>query len=287
MAVSSIPSTQRATNPGRGPRWLTTHLAIATLAFTVAACAPNSSDADASPARSTTIEWTVVERYPHDREAFTQGLLVQGNTIYESTGLRGRSTVRIVDLATGAIRKQVALPDDLFGEGLARVGDRLIQLTWTKGVAREYALPDLDLVKEHAYQGQGWGLCFDGRQLVMSDGSNRLYLRDPETFEVTRTIEVTENGSPLSRLNELECVRGHIYANVWGTWRIVQINPKSGHVEASMDASDLLSVMEKQALAREAVLNGIAYDESTETFLLTGKLWPRIHRVRFIHGNSR
>ncbi len=263
------------------------HLVIAALISTVAACAPSSSDADITPAMSSKIEWTVVERYPHDKAAFTQGLLVRGDTIYESTGLRGRSSVRIVDLATGAVRKQVALPRELFGEGLARVGDRLIQLTWTKGVARVYGLPDLDLIKEHAYQGQGWGLCFDGRRLVMSDGSPRLYFRDPDTFEVTRTIEVTENGSPLTRLNELECVGGQVYANVWGTWKIVRINPENGHVEASMDASDLLSVMEKQALAREAVLNGIAYDESTETFLVTGKLWPRIHRVRFTDGKSQ
>jgi glutamine cyclotransferase len=258
-------------------------LALVAGTIAVAVLQPSATPADDdAPAL---LSWSVVDRYPHDRSAFTQGLLVHGGDLYESTGLRGRSSVRVVDIKRGTIRKRVDLPRELFGEGLALVGDRLVQLTWTSGTARVYSLPGLELVGEHRYSGEGWGLCYDGRHLVMSDGSQRLTVRDPESFEVLRTVEVTENGRPATHLNELECVGGKVYANVWRTWKIVRIDPASGRVDAWLDASNLLSVMEKQALPAEAVLNGIAYDESTDTFLLTGKLWPRIHRIRLTAPN--
>ncbi len=257
----------------------------AMIVATWAAAPTHATDTDGD--LPTPLQWTVVERYPHDKTAFTQGLVLRDQTLYESTGLRGHSSVRIVDLATGTVRKQVDLPTKLFGEGLALVGDRLFQLTWTNGVARVYSTPALDLITEYRYDGQGWGLCFDGRNLVMSDGSHRLYVRDPETFQVTSTIEVSEQGRPVTRLNELECVGRHIYANVWGTWRIVRIDRDSGRVDATLDASNLLSVMEKQALVPEAVMNGIAYDDATDTLLLTGKMWPRIHRIRLRTQKSK
>ena len=226
---------------------------------------------------------TIVATYPHDSRAFTQGLLLDGVTLYESTGLRGRSSLRAVDLASGNVRRQHDLPATLFGEGLARVEDHLIQLTWTSGVARVYSINDFSLVTEHRYQGQGWGLCFDGELLAMSDGSHQIQFRDPTTFAVARTLEVYDKERRVSQLNELECVGKHIYANVWGTWRIVRIDKYSGRIDAIIDASGLLAADEKAALPGGAVLNGIAYDETTDTLLLTGKLWPAIYRVRLQH----
>jgi glutamine cyclotransferase len=231
-------------------------------------------------AKTEQLHLTILERHPHDRRAFTQGLLLHGSTLYESTGLYGQSSLRQVDLASGIVQRQVALPPNLFGEGLALVGDRLFQLTWTNGVARVYSRDRLTLVGEHRYEGEGWGLCYDGESLVMSNGSDRLVLRDPETFAVRKTLRVYDDAGPVAKLNELECVGHHVYANVWGSWRIVRIDGRSGRVDGEIDADKLLSAMEKAALPNEAVLNGIAYDPATETFLLTGKLWPRIHRVR-------
>ncbi len=223
----------------------------------------------------------VIARYPHDRTAFTQGLLVHEGAVYESTGLRGRSTVRRVDVASGKILQRHVLPESLFGEGLARVEDRLIQLTWTAGRARIYSLDRLELMGELRYHGQGWGLCFDGEFLVMSDGSHKLTFRDPTTFEAVRVLEVRGANGPVRHLNELECVGRAIYANVWQTWNLVRIDRDSGMVTARIDASGLLTPAEKGALPPGAVLNGIAYDASDDTYLLTGKLWPAMFRVRF------
>lgn len=233
-----------------------------------------------SPGPTERLQLTVLERHPHDARAFTQGLLLDGSTLYESTGLYGQSSLRQVDLASGIVQRQVDLPPNMFGEGLALVGDRLVQLTWTNGVARVYSVAQLALVAEHRYEGEGWGLCYDGESLVMSDGSDRLVLRDPDTFAVRKTLRVIDANGAVTRLNELECVGHHVYANIWGTWRIVRIDGRTGFVDGEIDAGNLLSAMERAALPAEAVLNGIAYDPATETFLLTGKLWPRIHRVR-------
>lgn len=259
-----------------------TAVAVAVLLTAIAAGAEPSTSPGAAtpPAAAAPLRWTVVERYPHDPRAFTQGLLVDGGTLYESTGLRGQSTVRVVDLTTGQVRRKVELPADLFGEGLAKVGDRLVQLTWTEGRARVYNLPDLSLAAEHRYEGQGWGLCFDGSRLVMSDGTHRLFFRNPESFALIGSVEVFDGGRPVRHLNELECVRDRVYANVWGTWDIVRIDPASGRVDGRIDATGLLSLMEQESLSDGAVLNGIAHDPADDTFLLTGKLWPRVHRVR-------
>lgn len=221
----------------------------------------------------------IVAEYPHDPAAFTQGLLLRQNQLFESTGLRGRSTVRAVDLASGTVQRQVDLPPELFGEGLAAVGPRLIQLTWTSGVARVYDRATFALEREHSYTTQGWGLCYDGSRLVMSDGSSTLYFRDPDTFELQGQVEVRENGERRDRLNELECVNGKVYANVFETDWIVEIDPDTGTVTAAIDASGLLTSAER---ARADVLNGIAYRTETGTFFVTGKLWPRLFEVRFV-----
>ena len=215
---------------------------------------------------------------PHDPEAFTQGLLIEDGRLFESTGLYGRSTVREVDPVTGAIVRQAALDASLFGEGLELVGDRLVMLTYREGTALVFARDSFTQVGEFAYATEGWGLCLDGDRLVMSDGTARLVFRDPETFAEIGSVAVTLDGRPVERINELECVDGAVWANIWLTDLIYRIDPISGAVTGIVDAGGLLA----EPVAREgAVLNGIAFDERTETWLLTGKLWPAMFEVRF------
>jgi len=216
--------------------------------------------------------------FPHDPTSYTQGLLWHSGALFESTGQYGRSSLRRVDLASGTVLDQRALPDALFAEGLARVEDRLVQLTWRAGLATAYDLESLEPLAEWNYQGEGWGLCFDGGQLWMSDGSDRLQRRDPATFVALGELAVTLDGQPLQRLNELECAEGWIYANVYETNLIARIDPASGRVAALVDASNLLSAAEKEGAE---VLNGIAYDAEREVFFLTGKYWPRLFEVTF------
>ena len=221
----------------------------------------------------------VIRSYPHDPEAFTQGLLLDGELLYESTGLLGKSTLRRVDLQTGRVLNSVALPPTVFGEGLAMASGRLIQLTWKEETAFVYDQRSLAPGRQIRYAGEGWGLCFDGRALVMSDGSDHLTFRDPGSFAVQRTVDVTSQGQPLPRLNELECVGASVYANVWRTDTIVRIDSATGRVLETIDASGLLTAAERQAAE---VLNGVAYDPADGTFLVTGKRWPRLFRVRFV-----
>lgn len=221
----------------------------------------------------------VVHAYPHDPGAFTQGLLVDGGVLYESTGLVGRSSVRRVDVATGRVLDAATVPPPFFGEGLARTPEGLIQLTWTDETALVYDAASLKPVRRVAYEGEGWGLCFDGRSLVMSDGSDRLTFRRPDTFAIERTVAVTMAGVPVRNLNELECVDGSVYANVWHRDTIVRIDAATGRVLDRIDASGLLSGAEQ---AGTDVLNGIAYDPADGLFYVTGKLWPRLFKVRFV-----
>jgi glutamine cyclotransferase len=249
------------------------------LALTVAACGA------ASPTELTAEE---VARHPHDGAAFTQGLLWHDGVLYESTGLYGRSSLRRVRLEDGELLAARYLGDEVFAEGLALVGDELVQLTWRAGVAYRWPLdgfergdPPLDT---HDYDGEGWGLCFDGRRLVMSDGSDRLTFRDPETFALDGSVAVTLDGEPLDRLNELECVGDQVWANVWYDDRIVRIDPSDGRVTAWLDLSGLLSDDVRAALGPDAVLNGIAWREERGTMLVTGKLWPVVVELKLDEG---
>lgn len=222
----------------------------------------------------------VLETYPHDPSAFTQGLLLSDGHFYESTGIYGQSTLREVVPETGEVLREVALPAEYFAEGLTLVDDRLIQITWQEGTAFVYDLDTFEQTDTFAYEGEGWGLCFDGEQIVMSDGSPTLTLRDPETFEATGTIEVKLNGQGVEELNELECVDGFVYANIWQSDTIVKI-AEDGRVVEEIDARGLLPEAEQAQLVPDAVLNGIAYDAEAKTFFLTGKLWPKLFEVRF------
>lgn len=245
-----------------------------------------------APAKPRRLRVEVVESYPHDREAFTQGLLLEGpGTLLESTGHYGVSELRRVDLETGEVMRRQGLPAEVFGEGLARVpggkggGYRLMQITWREGVALLWDAASFERRGEFRYSGEGWGLCYQPEEdrLVMSDGSPRLTFRDPRTFAVTREVTVTLEGRPLGALNELECVDGRVWANVYGQQALVEIDPAEGRVTAVVNASGLLAAEESGGTD---VLNGIAHDPSDGTFLLTGKLWPRLFRVRFVEESA-
>ncbi len=240
---------------------------------------PRRTEASTSEEPPQRLTVQVLGSTPHDRSAFTQGLVWFQGALYESTGLYGQSTVREVDRATGEVRRQVRLDPTVFAEGLAQVGDRLVQITWQQGVAYVYDIATLERLDQFTYTGEGWGLCNDGARLVMSDGSSALTFRDPETFGAIGTVSVTLDGRPLDRLNELECVGDRVYANVWMSDLIVRIDPGSGRVDAAIDAGNLLPPAERIGAD---VLNGIAYDPEQDVFLITGKLWPRVFEVRFV-----
>jgi glutamine cyclotransferase len=218
----------------------------------------------------------IVQRYPHDVTAFTEGLLLRNGELLESTGLLGASSLRRVTLASGQVLERVALPDTEFGEGLALAGERLIQLTWQNGVAHVYDATTLRAVERFDYSGEGWGLCHDGTRLIMSDGSDHLFFRDPLTFELQGSVSVRDQGNPVTNLNELECVGAEVFANVWLSDVIVRIDAASGQVLTTVDASALRAV---DADRGAEVLNGIAFDPASGHFLLTGKYWPSLFEV--------
>ncbi len=239
-----------------------------------------SVDVDEGVAR-----WSVeiIEWAPHDSDAFTQGLEMADGTMYESTGLWGQSSLRAVNPATGEVTARVDLPDEFFGEGLTVVGDEIIQLTWQSGTALVYDRATLELLQERSYEGEGWGLCEMGGQLVMTDGSDRLARRDLDTFQLLGTVTANASGydGRLDNLNELECVEGMVIANVWQTDHLLVIDPDTGRVAAAIDAGPLVDdASQASAGSRIDVLNGVAVDEKTATLWMTGKLWPRLYRVR-------
>ncbi len=231
-----------------------------------------------TPARAArVVEVEVLATYPHATDAYTQGLVYHQGSLYESTGEYGTSSLREVNPQSGEVLRQTPLPANLFGEGLALVGGQLIQLTWREQVALVWSLSSFTETDRQSYTGEGWGLCFDGARLVMSNGTSRLQFRDPADFTLQGSVEVTLDGSPLTRLNELECVAGRVLANVWYTSSIVEIDPVSGHVLTVLNAPNLVPRQRNP----DAVLNGIAFDPQSGHFFITGKLWPSLFEVRF------
>ncbi|OYW13037.1 MAG: glutamine cyclotransferase [Acidobacteriia bacterium 12-62-4] len=226
-------------------------------------------------------QWTyqIVKTYPHDREAFTQGLEYRNGFLYEGTGLHGRSTLRKVKLETGVVLQKLSLPAQYFGEGISVVGDRIVQLTWQSEVGFVWGLNDFKLQTKFNYRGEGWGLTTDGKNLYFSDGTDEIRVLDGKTLTETRRIRVRENGRPLPELNELEWVEGEILANVWQTDRIVKINPLDGRVTGSIDLSGILPPAER---AGTDVLNGIAYDATGKRLFVTGKLWPKLFEIKLV-----
>lgn len=221
----------------------------------------------------------VVAAYPHDPNAFTQGLAIEAGRLYEGTGQYGASTLRRVDLATGRVEKGRALAAQYFGEGIAILDGLVYQLTWQNGVVFVYDLETFELERTMRYTGEGWGLTHDGRQLIMSDGSATIRFRDPATFAVTREIEVRAEGVPVMRLNELEYIDGEIWANIWYEDRIVRIDPDDGNV---LGFIDLATLYPQSARGSEAVLNGIAYDAAARRLFVTGKNWPQLYEIEVV-----
>lgn len=245
---------------------------------------PPASAPDASPIATPVVpamlSWQLVGSFPHGPEAWTQGLLIddQGR-LFESTGIVDRTSIRELDRTTGEVLRSARPPERVYGEGLATAGGRLIQLTWKDEVALAWDPDTFEVVGSHAYEGEGWGLCSDGTRLVMSDGSATLTFRDPATFEATGSVEVTSAGLPVVKLNELECRGSEVWANVWETRSIVRIDAATGSVTGVLDLTGLADP-DPSATDRGAVLNGIAYDPTTDTWLVTGKLWPTMYELR-------
>ena len=235
---------------------------------------------DAGVAR---LDFEVRRTLPHDPGAYTQGLVIHEGAFLESTGQYGTSTLRRVDVETGRVVRSHALSDEHFGEGVAVVGDRVIQLTWKAGLAFVYDADTFALEETYEYEGEGWGLCHDGASLFMTDGSGVLFRRDPATFAVLDEIRVTRDGFSVRDLNELECVGEHVYANVYMTNDILRIDKATGEVTGELDALSLALASERPP-ETGAVFNGIAWDEASGTFYVTGKLWPRMFEIAISGG---
>jgi glutamine cyclotransferase len=225
-------------------------------------------------------EVEITGEIPHSTESFTQGLLYQGGALYESTGLYGKSTVRKLDPATGEVLQSVALDSDLFGEGLAYYEGQLVQLTWLENVALVWSLSELARTKNYRYHGEGWGLTTDKKSFIMSNGSPWLYRRAFADFSLVDSVAVIIAGRRVSGLNELECAAGRVYANFLGLDDIAEIDPATGLITGVVDAVALRDVVPGEPV--NTPLNGIAYDSASGEFFLTGKLWPKIFRARFV-----
>jgi glutamine cyclotransferase len=226
------------------------------------------------------VGYRIVNTYPHDPKAFTQGLVFADDLIYEGTGLRGQSSLRKVDLKTGNILQIRQLSAQFFGEGITSYGNRIIQLTWRARVGFVYDRQTFQLLDTFNYPTEGWGITHDGRSFIMSDGTSTLYLLDPQTFQEVGRLEVHTRDGPVSRLNELEYVQGEIYANVWKTDRIARISPETGEVVGWIDLEGLLRPEDRNR--RIDVLNGIAYDVKNDRLFVTGKLWPTLFEIELV-----
>lgn len=224
--------------------------------------------------------YKVISVYPHDRNAFTQGLIFEDGVLVESTGLYRRSSLRRVSIETGNVLKYHELPPHLFGEGVAIYGSKIIQLTWRSNVGFVYDKGSFELLREFSYPTEGWGLTCDGKQLIMSDGTANLYFLNPETFEERNRIQVHDISGAVDRLNELEYVGGEIFANVFQTDRIARINPKTGKVVGWIDLTGILDSEDRRTPVD--VLNGIAYDAEKNRLFVTGKLWPKLFEIELI-----
>jgi glutaminyl-peptide cyclotransferase len=222
----------------------------------------------------------IVKTYPHDRNAFTQGLEYREGFLYEGTGLVGRSTLRKVKLDTGQVVQSFDLPQPFFGEGITVLPQQILQLTWQSQTGFIYDKTNFRVLKSFSYAGEGWGMTNDGKQIYMSDGTAQIRVWDPASLKEVRRMSVTDGGKPVTALNELEFVRGEILANVWQTDRIARISPANGRVLGWIDLTGLLPKAER--MNADAVLNGIAYDAAADRLFVTGKLWPKLFEIKVI-----
>ena len=231
-----------------------------------------------SPANTAPVLYTydVIQVYPHDEDAFTQGLIFEDGILYESTGLYGHSTLRCIELETGEILRRYDLSSQLFGEGITIVDDKIIQLTWRSNRGFVYDKRSFDLLQEFGYPTEGWGITYDGDRLIMSDGTATLHFLDPETFEKVSQVEV-HDATPVAKLNELEYIHGEVYANIWQEDKIAIIDIQTGQVTAWIDLSGLQDLEDRDT---DNVLNGIAYDVEEDRLFVTGKRWPQLFEIK-------
>jgi len=254
-------------------------LGIASCAvFLLAMVLVSASSAQVAPSRPPVYGFKVVNTYPHDAQAYTQGLIFRGGFLYESTGLNGRSSLRKVRIDTGQVVQQRAVDAQYFAEGLTEFGGRLIQLTWQSQTAFVYDLATFKPLQNFRYAGEGWGLTHDGARLILSDGTDTLRFMNPTTFREEKRVAVRDGATPVKDLNELEYVQGEIYANVWHTNRIARISPATGRVVGWIDLSGILPAVYQND--PEGVLNGIAFDAEKNRLFVTGKLWPRLFEIK-------
>ena len=236
---------------------------------------------DSTASKGTPIyTYKIVKAYPHDRNAFTQGLVFENGVLYEGTGLLGRSSLRKVELETGSILQTRALPAEIFGEGITIYENKVVQLSWRSHIGFVYEKDSFELVRTFNYTTEGWGITHDGNRLIMSDGTPVLYFLNPATFEKIGQVQVVDQNEPVALLNELEYVRGEIFANVWLTDRIARIAPQSGRVVGWIDLKGILSPEDLTEPVN--VLNGIAYDATADRLFVTGKLWPKLFEIELL-----
>ena len=265
------------------PIWATpspTTLPVTPTATTTATPRPSITPIPSPQATVPLYTYRVIQTYPHDPEAFTQGLVYYDGVLYEGTGLWGRSSLRKAELSTGQVLQMRVLPERFFGEGITIWRDRILQLTWQSQVGFVYDRESFELLGEFSYDTEGWGLTHDGTRLIMSDGSATLRFLDPETLQQVETVTVRAAGQPVTRLNELEYVRGEVYANVWQTDQIARIAPATGQVLGWIDLTGLLPPADRQYGAD--VLNGIAYDSVGNRLFVTGKWWPKLFEIEVL-----
>jgi len=268
------------------PLFIITAVVVAIAVVTIAVIATREDQkkpaeppaADKGTTMAEKVSYEVVASYPHDPTAFLQGLIFHDGGFYESTGQFGRSSLRRVELQSGKVVKKIDLSEEYFGEGLAMVGDRLVQLTWQTHRGFVYERDTFRKIGEFSYQNEGWGLCYDGVNLIMSDGSDTLTYMDSVKFEPVKKLRVTLNGRPVRNLNELEFIEGEIWANVWHEDLILRINPESGRVSSFLDLKGLNKP--DASAGGEDVLNGIAYDAAQKRIFISGKLWPKIFEIK-------
>ena len=238
----------------------------------------NRSDSSPDNRTPSKYSYEIVHVFPHDPDAFTQGLEFRDGKLLESTGQEGKSSLRSEELETGKVLEKVDVPPPFFAEGITLLNAKIYQLTWQHQLGFIYDYESFQKTGQFSYTGEGWGLTNDGRSLILSDGTNRLKFLDPDSFRVTKTIAVLDGNTPVNEINELEYVKGEIYANIWHNDRIAMINPETGRVTGWIDLTGLLP--QNEVLDEEAVLNGIAYDERSGRLFVTGKLWPKLFEIR-------
>ena len=239
---------------------------------------------DDTPVYAQKLGWKVTGIHPHDPQAFTQGLVWYESGFYEGTGMEGKSQLRRIEFPSGNVLQKRDLPKEVFGEGIALAGDKIYQLTWTSRTGYVYDRATFKLLRQFTYPNEGWGLTYDGKNLIQSDGSSVLTYLDLQSLQPVRQVEVSMNGKPLSDLNELEWVEGEIWANVWQTEQVVCIDPQSGQVRRYFDFKNILP--DRMRTGREDVLNGIAYDAEKKRLFLTGKWWSKLFEIKVLDGKT-